>query len=469
MSSLPFSRRSFLLGSSALAMSGCAYNLGERQVSPDKRASRLRLKFGVLSDIHITDWASTEIFRKTLRYFRSQRVDAVMIVGDMADHGLLCQLENVAKSWNEVFPNGKGIKGEPVEKLFVMGNHDADGLYYRDAAMDKAFAVHGFTYEAAAEQTLRKLGFAACWEKCFGEKFEPIYRKSVKGYTFIGAHWDTWEGVGGLETWFANHAAEIPTDRPFFYFQHNSPRGTVYGADSWGDDDGRSVRALSAYPNAVAFSGHSHRPLTDERSYWRGEFTSIGTSTLSYVCLPHNGHMNMPNYRENLDCRHGQIVSVFDNRLEIERRDFIHDESLGDVIVLPMPTEVGSFAVRGVKRSALPAFPDNASLVMSREKEGVSFLFPAAFANPSARPYDYSIWCTFTIRDKDGKVTKKQVNHIFFQPDFCFSRARSASSVVVSFVLKGKDIPAEFESAEASVYARNNFGVQAPTRLTGKL
>ena len=119
------SRRSFLVGASALSFTGCAL--------PKGAAERPNLSFGVLNDIHITDRASTEVFRKTLAFFRDQKVDAVMIVGDMADHGLVCQLQNVADAWYDVFPDDRAPDGRKVEKLFVYGNHDFEGLAYRDA------------------------------------------------------------------------------------------------------------------------------------------------------------------------------------------------------------------------------------------------------------------------------------------------------------------------------------------------
>ena len=77
------------------------------------------LRFGVASDLHITDWASTEIFRQALRWFCDQAVDAVMIPGDLTDHGLMPQLENVARSWREVFPDDRAPDGRSVEKLFI--------------------------------------------------------------------------------------------------------------------------------------------------------------------------------------------------------------------------------------------------------------------------------------------------------------------------------------------------------------
>ena len=410
------------------------------------------LKFGVLSDIHITDWASTEIFRKTLRYFRDQGVDAVMIAGDLADHGILPQLEYVAKAWYEVFPDDRGSGGQKVEKLFVYGNHDPEGIHYRDPAMDKAYEAMHLSYDEAKKLALPALGMGKCWEKCFHEPYAPIYIKNVKGYDFIGGHWDKWDGIHGLEDWWKANIAKVNTDQPFFYFQHCTPHNTIYGADSWGDDAGQSVRCLAPYANAVAFSGHSHRPLTDGRSYWRGEFTSIGTSTLSYVCLP-GGCENAPNYRKNLDCRHGQIVNVFDDRLVIERRDFINDEPLGDDVVLEMPTKASTFEVRAVSRNNIPEFAKDARIAAVLGKGAVEISFPGAFANSSARPFRYKVTVECTL--KDGK--KKSVDSRWFQADACFSRGRAQKKLnVVSVPLK--KLPAETEKAVVHVVPFNSYG-----------
>ena len=414
--------------------------------------SKPNLKFGVLSDIHITDWASTEIFRKTLRYFRDQGVDAVMIAGDLADHGILPQLENVAKAWYETFPDDRGLDGRKVEKLFVYGNHDPEGINYRDPAMDKAYEAMHLTYEEAKKLTLPSLGLGKCWEQCFHEAYSPIYIKNVKGYDFIGGHWDKWDGIHGLEDWWKDNISKVNTSQPFFYFQHCTPRNTIYGADSWGDDTGQSVRCLAPYANAVAFSGHSHRPLTDGRSYWRGEFTSIGTSTLSYVCLP-DGCEGRPNYRKNLDCRHGQIVNVFDDRLVIERRDFINDEPLGDDVVLEMPTKASTFSVRAVAKNNIPAFAKNAKVVASVGEDALKIAFPGAFANSPARPFRYrvSVECVLA----DGK--SKRVDSNWFQADACFSRQR-AEKKENAVSVKLSRLPKTVVKAKVHVVPFNSYG-----------
>ena len=441
------SRRSFLGGAACLGLAGC--------VSPGGlfAGDRPNLRFGVLSDIHVTDWASTEVFRKALRYFRDRGVDAVMIAGDLADHGLLPQLENVAGAWYEVFPDDRGPDGRKVEKLFIYGNHDPEGLSYRDAPMERAFKAMHLTYAEAEKLTLTALGLGKCWEKCFHEAYSPIYVKNVRGYDFIGGHWDRWDGIRGLEDWWKANVSRVDTAKPFFYFQHCAPRNTVYGADSWGDDAGQSVRCLAPYANAVAFSGHSHLPLTDGRSCWRGEFTSISASTLSYVCMP-AGCESAPDYRRNLDCRQGQLVSVFDDRLEIERRDFVHDEPLDADLVLEMPAAVSSFGVRAVAVRNLPAFPAGARIRAIADGDALEISFPGAFANPTARPFRYRV-VVECARGKGGE--RRRVVTRWFQTDAAFSRARAENrGNFVSIPLSR--LPADAVQALVRITPENSYG-----------
>ena len=445
------SRRNFLIGASAMSFAGC---VGGRVFE-----DRPNLKFGVVSDIHITDWASTEILRKTFRYYRDRGVDAVMIAGDMADHGLVPQLENVARAWFEVFPDDRGLGGKKVERLFIYGNHDPEGLAYRDAAMDKAFAVHHLTYEEAEKLTISRLGLAKAWERCFHEPYAPIYTKNVKGYDFIGGHWDPANGSGwgkgpAIDEWLERHASKIDTSKPFFYFQHPHPLSTVYADDTWGDDGGNSRVAFAPYANAVAFSGHSHRPITDPRTYWRGEFTSIGTGTLSYLCYP-GKREGAKNYRTNLDGRCGQLVNVYDDHLVIERRDFFNDEQMDDDVTLEMPTKTDSFVVRGRRRSEAARFTIGAKpTVVAKTADSVTVSFPGAFANPTARPFDYKVW----IDKKVGKDVKWSKIHLVAQPEACLSRRRAMAAGPVKFTIKG-ELPAGDGALRVNVIARNSYGI----------
>lgn len=450
------SRRNFLLGSSAFSLRTVAEPLAGFSSQPN-------LKFGVLSDIHITDWESTKILRKAFQRFRAQDVDAVLIAGDLADHGLLPQLENVAKAWFSVFPDDKGLNGKRVERLFIYGNHDPDGLDYRDGYMDKAFKAMHLTYEEANKLTLRNVGFAKAWEMVFHEGYAPIYTKNVKGYDFIGGHWDKANGSGwgtgpAIGEWVSRHGAKINTSKPFFYFQHPHPRGTVFAGDSWGEDFGDTTRTFADYPFATVFSGHSHRPITDGRNYWREEFTSIGTGTLSYLAMP-SGRKGCKNYREKLDGRCGQVVNVFDDRLVIERRDFYNDEDLDDKVVLEMPVKTSSFSVRSVRKEERPRFDKAAKVTASVDgRKSVSFRFPGAFSNPTARPFDYTVKVETRI---DGKPEWKcwSKSELWAQPEAALSRRRAMVAGDIKGCMDLSGLPEGSKSLRIHVYARNSFGV----------
>jgi predicted phosphodiesterase len=452
-------RRNFLAGATAFSLAGCKSGLG------GFFSGRPGLKMGVLSDIHITDWASAEIYRKTLRWYRDQGVDAVLIAGDLTDHGIAIQMENFAKAWFDVFPDDTAPDGRRVERLFVTGNHDPDGLDYRDKAMDRAFAVHGLTYEEAKKLQLRGGdAMAKTWEECFHEKYEPIWRKNVKGYDVVGAHWDSWQGVRGLEDWFKANAAKIDTGRPFFFVQHAHPKDTVYGPWAWGHDGGQSTRALSPYANAVAFSGHSHTTLTDERSVWRGAFTSIGTSSLSYVCLqgPRANRQELNDAtRDGLSIRQGQLVTVYDDRLVLQRRDFCRDEDVDTAWNVEMPAKASPFAARAAK-SAVPAFASGAEAKLAFDTGTLSF--PSATANAAARPYEYEV----TLETRDCDVEGVQMTRRLYHPTAALPRVHDAEVATVEFQFAPGEIPAKTE-IRLSVRPLNSYGVRGAAISTAWL
>jgi len=111
------SRRRFFIGGAAFASLGAfAGNRFMLAAAGFKAGGNPRLKFGVLSDIHITRIGVGEkmasggnnlTFKHALEWFRSQDVDAVVIAGDMADKGMDENLMAVADAWYSVFPDDK--------------------------------------------------------------------------------------------------------------------------------------------------------------------------------------------------------------------------------------------------------------------------------------------------------------------------------------------------------------------------
>lgn len=388
------SRRSFLGGTLSLgALAGCrAFRAPTGLLSGDGA----NVTLGVISDIHI-DAAKGDFrkfgdavqFERTLRWFDAQGVDGVVVAGDMADNGMINQLECVGEAWFRVFPEGRSMRdGRPVEQLFVYGNHDIEGQTY-----DK-FDFRYF-HRPSFEAELIRRDPAAAWHRVFREDYAPIWLKSVKGYQFVGAHWslgkNSWDGIPEVEDWFRTNAGRLRRDRPFFFIQHCHPKDTVYGAEAWCPDKGYATRALSAFPNAVALTGHSHTSLTDERSIWQGAFTSVGTASLRY-----GGRV------DKYEQRQGLLLKVYDDRMVFVRRDFLHDASLGDDWVVPLPVAESkpfSFEPRRAKGEA-PEFPSEAQVTCRREKEGWLLTIPSASAG-RVRAFRYEI--ATGLKGKDGQ------------------------------------------------------------------
>ena len=80
-------RRKFLkTGAAAAAVASFDFPALARRVKPAK-SSDVRLKVGVLSDVHVQNAESRERFKKALEYYKAQKVDAVMIAGDLTEYG----------------------------------------------------------------------------------------------------------------------------------------------------------------------------------------------------------------------------------------------------------------------------------------------------------------------------------------------------------------------------------------------
>ena len=452
------SRRFFLGGVASFgAFGGCRFFADP---TGSFASGKPALTFGVISDIHIRKlaatgekavesranleaWGNSITLRHTFEWFRDQGVDAVMIAGDMADTGMVEQLQVVGDVWYSVFPNDRAPDGRKVEKVFVYGNHDWEGSAYGKYAARK--------YPDVTERNRHILAkdFGGWWEKIFHEAYSPIYLKNVKGFTFIGQHWQN-EGRGAkchfarLGPLLAEKGKTIDPKLPFFYVQHPHPKNTCYGAWAWGRDAGNVTKALSAYSNAIAFSGHSHFTLTDERSIWQGAFTSVGTASLRYTgnpcdeCMP-SGYENTVHFYNRTankamlmplifmdDSRQGMLWRVFSDRIVVQKREFLSDTDLSDNWVLPLPAaESKPFAfAEHAKHFNAPQFPAGASLVVEGAKvhprgaqngqgdlDGVKITIPAAVVDKNARAYRFRVTAASAAGKKTKLVLAEGFNH----------------------------------------------------------
>ena len=365
--------------------------------------STAELKFGVCSDLHLGPWNKGEYFERACRWWKNAGVDAIVIAGDLADCG---DLESVGYVRDAI---GKTFGDKWPEVLVCWGNHDFGGNAKLLTKENK-------------ERVLRD------WFR-MGETAFPTYLKKVKGYTFIGSHFQDWRGVQDLDAFLTAHADETRGPKPFFYFQHPHPYGTCYSPWVWGQDDGKSTAALARHPNAVVFSGHSHVPLTDERSVWQGAFTSVGTASMSFAGLPsgrENGRDAGPGSRlpalEVGWAHHALLATVYADRIVLERREFQFSpegDELGAPWVVPLDgTRPFAFDKRAAAEVA-PAFAADARMTVTRRKgprrdaklpEEDQWLvtFPTARAHEGRpRAYDYEVTAVCQVDDVEKRIVKR--------------------------------------------------------------
>jgi hypothetical protein len=126
---MQLTRKSFLGAGIATAAFSAVSSPADQSVKP---VGQRRMRLGVLSDLHITDAASTEPFEAVLRIFDREKVDGVVVCGDLTDFGTETQLKLLADAWFKVFPDGKRSDGEPVANLMHYGDHDICDKTYRD-------------------------------------------------------------------------------------------------------------------------------------------------------------------------------------------------------------------------------------------------------------------------------------------------------------------------------------------------
>jgi len=398
--------------------------------------SKPNLRMGIISDVHVrlgrkgvglARGYGVETLKSAFEYFRDKEVDVVVLPGDMADSGLAGELKAVADTWFSVFPDGKRPDGERVERVFTLGNHDWNGNVYGKQVFGNAETIRR---EAICNDGAR------FWREAFHEDFAPVSLKNVKGYSFFGVNWVN----GGQCVHFDEHGCDVFADffkanvgkldprLPFFFIQHPHPKNTCYGQWAWGHDNGAATAALAPHANAIALSGHSHYPLTDERSVWQGAFTSIGCGSLRYPGSP-SAEFNPEGFESSsamkgplrakidamkmmpsshvADCHYGMVADVYDDRVVFARHEFASGISLGPDWVLPFGTgdRPFDFARRAADRRP-PAFPAHAALVVARgaaktrghgkqipseNRDAYSLTIPCADAEETARVIRYDV------------------------------------------------------------------------------
>lgn len=363
-----------------------------------------RLVFGAVSDTHLRTSANgkgpsrnwpDKYLVAAFKYFRDQNVDAVVNCGDMAHRGQVLEQEFHAAAWQKVFPDNRAPDGHVVEKLFVNGNHDVEGGDYGD------FVKKAFPDSEERARRVLATDMAGNWQRIWGEPYEPVWHKVVKGYHFFGRHY----GVPEMETARvirakARECGLLAGKAPFFILSHIRPHSQLN-------------KALNPFKKAVGFFGHWHRSAANWGNifFWSSfpaiEIPSCEPRGCSGTKPEGSRAKSDPEGRDAM-CRgrQGYVVRVYDDMLAISRREFGKGGSLGADWVMPLgvytPHPLSKDELK--KRIGEPQFRADARISVVEAasppppdrpdqpgRPALRVSIPLADANPESRVYAYDV------------------------------------------------------------------------------
>ena len=389
-----------------------------------KPAKKPNLVFGILSDTHLQsgrdgvtphDGFPLTYVTNAMKLFRDRNIDAFMHLGDAAHRGKNVEIQYHRDIFEKFFPHGKAKDGHKVEKLLVVGNHE---LYGNVAAGAGAWAPHIWKDPVERAKHVLCGDLPKHWERVWGEKYEEVWHKEVKGYHFFGRHWETNEMK--LAEFVNAKAGEcsLKGTKPFFILSHERNHFAFFNA-------------LREYTNAVAFCGHWHMSNADWKTIFLGDFGFSFFPTIQVGACRMDG-ANYLDSKERLakgdltvkqidhpaawsevenPSRQAMIVNVYDDMVVFERHEVGKGGKLGPDWVLPL----GEFKPHPFSRDELkkvvgePEFGKKAKLVVAKgtqatkatkgTKKGDSVAsvpalkikIPMADGNPESRVYAYEI------------------------------------------------------------------------------
>lgn len=304
--------------------------------------------------------------------YNDRGLDAVFFAGDIVNNARASQVEDFKTVYEDVFDPAK------VPLIFCLGNHDVKTRSYtcHELNMDIFYRIFGDSYRTYdAENSDLQRGYV---------------HQVVGGYHFIavnpldngyisevgdksGAHYDP-EVLRWLDQLLAKITAENP-GRYVFLATHPMLRGLAYGGDLimgtmfWNTKE--LLEVLNKYPQVVAFGGHLHFPISDERSIMQDKVTNINCGAMSYMAIENGNYRDMASVTVMKDASsvsNGHLVQIDeDGNLRIIRMNFGLHKTIKDPWILPAPTADGAhlkcYTWERAENNTPPVLDENAIFV----------------------------------------------------------------------------------------------------------
>lgn len=269
-------------------------------------------------------------------------IDVLLVAGDLTDSNDAERYRCFLALYKECFAGNM-----PKAFIPVQGNHDT---WAHDGSDD----YYGKNPEKRKER-----------REIFVKNLElesANCHKVVGGYSFIGVSLE--RGQSSAPADCAYMKAEIEKaiarapSKPVFVVAHNHAANTVYGSEE--SSDRAIAETLKPYEQVVYISGHSHRPVEDERCIHQRDFTSINSG---HICLAfmEPGKLSMPGRCDSFTM---EYMTVNDSEILIRRfRLQDNSEIKGDNpwrLKLPLKKETFVYTDARKEARTAPAFPDGA-------------------------------------------------------------------------------------------------------------
>lgn len=260
-------------------------------------------RFAVLSDLHIGSSGSEAKVARALQLLTTQRprVDALFLVGDVTDYGYESQYVTLKSVVDANVPTNIAV-------YYTTGNHDK----YSDP--DDTFFTKHLKQNANQYVEINGYPFVIIGMDI---KVSPYYNTTTAAF---------------LEEKMAAAATKFP-GKPIFVFYHVPVKNTCYGSEDWGSDVLKTT--MEKYPQAIAFSGHSHYPIGDERSINQVKFTAVNDGSTTYSELEPRKFSNDPNTGSDIhpwkynEVTEAIVVSFADaNTVKLDRWDTYRNEQI---------------------------------------------------------------------------------------------------------------------------------------------
>ena len=281
------------------------------QVKP-KNAEALQLSFAAFSDSHLAgdeDSARVKVLYQGLRNLDG-KVDAIVAVGDMTDHGEREQYEAFYKCVKEEVTSSKFIA--------AVGNHD--------------------TWTTGSNGENPTYEFLRAYNGYSGKNLtEAYYTEEVKGYTFIVLATEADNTSAYLSekqiSWLDSELEKATEGgKPAFVLCHWPLDGTcgqmeIDPEHGMGAQSAEVQAVLEKYKNVFYFSGHLHAGLRGELSNKIFGHQSVETiNGVHYINLP---SFMFPNTRSlttgnggNILPGCGYIAEVYENEVVLRARNY---------------------------------------------------------------------------------------------------------------------------------------------------